>query len=446
MKRLRIGSGAGYGGDRLEPALTLMQEGQLDYIAFECLAERTIALAQKARLQDPSSGYNPLLEYRMREVLPLIRKHGVGVLTNMGAANPAAASQVVLQMARELNAGPLKVATVLGDDVLDLLEQFKDLPILETGEPLSSLKNRILSANAYLGAAPLVRALEEGADVVMTGRVADPALFLAPMIHRFGWSFSDFDRLGKGTLVGHLLECAGQICGGYFADAGRKAVPEPWNLGFPLAEVAADGSGFVTKVAGTGGRIDTSTCTEQLLYEIHDPARYLTPDCAADFSKVQFEETAQDQVAFSGAGGLAPTDSYKVSVGYRNGFTGEGQMSYSGSDCTERARLAGEIVIRRLERMGIPERDLRVELIGWNATHPVVGEDYPPMKEVRLRVCAHTENRDLATLVGREVETLYTNGPFGGGGAAQRVDEVISVASVLLPKSAVKTEVLIEKG
>lgn len=444
MKRIRIGSGAGYGGDRLDPALTLMREGHLDYIAFECLAERTIALAQKARLQDPSSGYNPLLEYRMRQVVPLIRKHGVGVLTNMGAANPVAASQAVLQIARELGAGPIRVATVFGDDVLDQLPTYWDLPILETGAPLGTLKDRVLSANAYLGAAPLVTALQEGADVVMTGRVADPALFLAPMIHRFGWSLTDYEILGKGTLVGHLLECAGQLCGGYFADTARKAVPEPWNLGFPLAEMTEDGSGYVSKVAGTGGRINTATCTEQLLYEIHNPARYLTPDCIADFSKVTFTQKGEDQVAFKGAGGLAPTDSYKVSVGYRNGFTGEGQMSYSGSDCAGRARLAGEIVTRRLEQQGIPAKDLQVELIGWNATHPRGVADFPPMPEVRLRVCAHTEDRHLAALVGREVEALYTNGPYGGGGAATRVDEVISVASVLLPKTAVKTEVLIE--
>lgn len=438
MKKIRIGSGAGYGGDRLEPALELMQRASLQYIAFECLAERTIALAQRAKQADPSKGYNSLLEYRMRKVLPLVRSKGVRVLTNMGAANPESALQRVVELAREQGLKGMRISAVLGDDVQELVRQNPHLIQLETGRPIGELADRMLSANAYLGSAPLVEALHGGADVILTGRVADPSLFLAPMVYEFGWAPDDFERLGKGTLVGHLLECAGQVCGGYYADTGRKAVAEPWNLGFPYAEVDASGNGYVSKTPATGGRVSRATCTEQLLYEIHNPASYLTPDCTADFSQVDFAETGPDRVAFSGAGGRAATDTYKVSVGYRNGYLGEGQISYGGHGCVARARLAGEIVQKRLDTLGVAAEDLRVELIGINALNPLAAATNAEPAEVRLRVAGRTAGRQQAETLAGEVEALYTNGPAGGGGAVKRVEELISVVSVLLPKSEVR--------
>lgn len=444
MKKIRIGSGAGYGGDRLEPALELMERSSLDYIAFECLAERTIALAQLEKLRDPSKGYNQLLEYRMRRVLPLARSGGVRVLTNMGAAHPEAALDRVLALAREQGLQGMRLAAVLGDDVQDLVRRNPQLPQMENGRPIGELSDRIVSANAYLGSGPLVEALEAGAEVLLTGRVADPALFLAPMIYEFGWAMDDFGQLGKGTLVGHLLECAGQVCGGYFADLLRKPVPEPWNLGFPFAEVDASGNGYISKSPGTGGLVSRATCTEQLLYEIHDPANYLTPDCTADFSQVSFAGSGPDRVDFSGAFGRPPTDTYKVSVGYRNGFLGEGQISYGGSGCVARARLAGEIVRRRLEALGIPAEDLRLDLIGLNALSPLPTEGYGEPAEVRLRVAGRTETREQAGALAGEVETLYTNGPAGGGGAAKKVEELVSVASVLLPKSKLRPTLIHE--
>lgn len=442
MKKVRIGSGAGFGGDRLDPALLLMQRASLDYIGFECLAERTIALAQREKLRDPGKGYNPLLEYRMEAVLPLARAGGIRVLTNMGAANPEAALGRVVSLARKKGLGAMRMAAVLGDDVRGLVLQNPQLVQLENGRPIGELADRILSANAYLGCKPLVEALEGGAEVIITGRVADPALFLAPMIYEFGWGMEQWDLLGKGTLVGHLLECAGQVCGGYFADPLRKPVPEPWNLGFPFAEVDASGNGFISKAPDTGGLISPATCTEQLLYEIHDPAAYLTPDCTADFANVQFHETGPDRVAFSGATGRAATDSYKVSVGYRNGFLGEGQISYGGSGCVARARLAGETVRRRIQALGIEATDLRLDLIGLNAINPLApGSEADPM-EVRLRVSARTSTQEQAEALAGEVEALYTNGPAGGGGAAKKVEELVSVVSVLLPKSQVTPTVI----
>ncbi|WP_192085454.1 acyclic terpene utilization AtuA family protein [Algoriphagus sp. Y33] len=441
MMKIRIGSGAGYGGDRLEPAIRLMEKGNLDYIGFECLAERTIAIAQEQKRVDPSKGYNNLLEYRMEQVIPLAYKNKIKVITNMGAANPEKAAEILASLARKAGARGMKIAAVIGDDVLEQVKNQDNLVILETGQPLSSIKENIVSANAYLGALPIVEALRSGADIIVTGRVADPSLFLAPMIYEFGWSMDDFRKLGKGTLIGHLLECAGQVCGGYFADPGIKDVPELWNLGFPLVEVDESGDGFVTKLPESGGLVSTATCTEQMLYEIHDPQNYFTPDCVADFSKVEFHELEKDKIAFKEGNGNQATDTYKVSVGYRNGYLGEGEISYGGANCLKRAELAIEIIKKRLE--GKELTDLRFELIGVNSINPLNSSSQlvePP--EARVRVAGKSGSAAIARQIGLEVEALYTNGPAGGGGATQHLSGQISIASVLLPKSEVQTNII----
>lgn len=440
-RKLRIGSGAGYAGDRLEPALELLRGGNLDYIGFECLAERTIALAQRERIRNPERGYNPLLEYRFEQVLPLAREKGTRILTNMGAANPDAALEITAGLAGKLGLTGMKLAAVTGDDVLEVIRDQPELPLLESGEPLSAILDRVISANAYLGSSPLVESLRAGAHVVLTGRVADPSLFLAPMIHEFGWSPEEYTKLGRGTLVGHLLECAAQVSGGYFADPGRKDVPDLWNIGFPLAEVDSGGNGVITKVAGTGGLVTTATVTEQLLYEIHDPGRYLTPDCTADFSGVVLTSEAPDRVRFDSASGNAPSDSYKVSVGYRNGYLGEGQISYGGPGCVDRARLAGRLVRKWLEGDAAEIADLDIRLIGLDSLGPDTGMQVPDPPEVRLRVSGRSDSQAIARRIGNEVEALYTNGPAGGGGAMRKVEELISVKSVLLNKSQVRPKI-----
>ena len=440
MQTLRIGSGAGYSGDRIEPALELAQKGEIQYLVFECLAERTIALAQQAKLKDSTKGYDPLLVDRMEAVLRACRDKGIKIITNMGAANPVSGAARIAEVARSLGIGELKIAAVTGDDVLESLKG-GDFSIMETGAPVSTL-DQVVSANAYLGAAPIVEALRNGADVVITGRVADPALFLAPLIHEFGWSMEDWDLLGKGTVIAHLLECAGQITGGYFADPGVKDVPGLARLGFPIAEVRADGSAVITKVSGSGGKVTAQTCKEQLLYEIHDPTRYLTPDVVADFSSVTITEIGRDRVRIDGGGGRPRTDTLKVSVGYVEGYTGEGQMSYAGPGAVQRGRLALEIVRERLKLTGVRTSELRFDLIGMDAIHGSVlstgsGEPY----EVRVRVVGRTDSVKEATRIGNEVETLYTNGPAGGGGATKSIREVVAVASVLLPRSAAIPEI-----
>lgn len=437
MKKIRIGSGAGYSGDRIEPAVELAEKGGIQYLVFECLAERTIAIAQQARMKDPAMGYDALLAARMEAVLSICRQNGVKIITNMGAANPAAGAQKIKEIARKLGITGLKIAAVIGDDVLGVV-QAADYTIEETGEKLAAIKDKLVSANAYLGVAPIVEALQNGADIVITGRVADPALFAAPLIYEFGWSTDDWDTLGQATAIGHLLECAGQITGGYFADPGYKDVPGLARLGFPLAEVGEDGSFVITKVPGSGGKVTLATCKEQLLYEIHNPGAYITPDVVADFTGVRMVQTGEDQVQITGGKGKPKTDFLKVSIGYVDSYIGEGQISYAGPGAVARGQLALDIVAERLKLTGVEFQEIRYDLIGVNALHGAkCSVDHEPY-EVRARVAGRTKNMREAVRIGNEVETLYTNGPAGGAGAWKVAREVVAMVSALVPRSLVK--------
>ena len=340
--------------------------------------------------------------------------------------------------------GGLKLAAVTGDDVLDFALQ-EDPIIVETGERLSGLKDLIVSANAYLGAEPLVEALQKGADVIITGRVADPSLFLAPLMFEFGWSPDDWHRLGQGTVVGHLLECAGQVTGGYFTDPGFKETPDLARLGFPIAEVSEDGSAVITKVEGSGGRVSPASCKEQLLYEIHDPSQYVTPDVVADFTGVTLEATGNDAVTVRGGRGRPRTESLKVCVGYRDSHIGEGQISYGGPGAMARAQLAGMIVLERLKLTGVQCDEIRIDRIGFDALYGSArpGAAGEP-REVRLRVAGRTRTMGEALRIGNEVETLYTNGPAGGGGVTKSTREVIAMLSVLIPRSLVTPAIHME--
>jgi hypothetical protein len=318
---------------------------------------------------------------------------------------------------------------------------------MEFDGTIGQLGNRLLSANAYLGAEPMVEALDADADIVITGRASDPALFLAPMIHAFGWAMDDWDLLGQGTLAGHLLECAGQITGGYFADPPYKNVPDLARLGFPIGEVGEDGGLIITKVAGSGGAVTARTCKEQLLYEVHDPTRYLQPDVTADFSQVGVEEIARDRVRVSGGRGTRRPSTLKVSIGYVDSFIGEGQISYAGPGALARGRLALEIVRERLKLTAVAASELRFELIGVDSLHgSEVSAHAKEPYEVRLRVAGRTENLREAVRIGNEVETLYTNGPAAGGGVVKSARDVVAVASVLLPREHVRPQVQFTGG
>jgi hypothetical protein len=364
----------------------------------------------------------------------------------MGAANPEAAGQAVLAVAQELGLPRLRVAVVTGDDVLGWVRAH-DVALMEYpgAARASELGERLISANAYLGAEALLPALATGADVVITGRVADPALFLAPLMHSFGWRADDWPQLGQGVLVGHLLECAAQVSGGYLADPGHLDVPDLHDVGFPLAEVQADGSAVITKLEGTGGRVDRLSCTAQLLYEIEDPARYLQPDVVADFSGVQLKELGPNRVRAAGASGQPRPDLLKATLGYRDGWIGEGQISYAGPGARERGALALEVLAHRMRLLGLGAAEQRAELIGVDALHgPGLGADRTPYDtpyEVRARLAVRCTSREQAERVGQEVEALYVNGPAAGGGVMQSVREVVAVASALVPRQAVQPRV-----
>lgn len=436
MNKIRIGSGAGYSGDRIEPAVELAEKGDIQYLVFECLAERTIAIAQQAKMKDPKAGYDALLVARMEACLPACRKNKVKIITNMGAANPAAGAERIREVAARLGIRGLKIAAVTGDDVLDVVKK-GDYLIEETAEKSSALKDKMISANAYLGAQCVVDALKNGADVVITGRVADPAIFMAPAIYEFGWDMSNWNLMGQAVVMGHLLECAGQITGGYFSDPGCKDVPGLGRLGFPFAEVRQDGVFVVTKVPGSGGMVTPATCKEQFLYEIHDPSAYITPDVVADYTGVRMTRIGKDRVQVAGGKGRPRTDTLKVSIGYVDGCIGEGQISYGGPGAVDRGKLALEIVSERLKLTGVKFDEIRYDLIGLNSLHKDnISAGHDPY-EVRVRVAGRTKTMKDAVHIGNEVETLYTNGPAGGAGAWKAAREVLAMASTLIPRSLV---------
>jgi hypothetical protein len=434
---IRIGCGAGFSGDRLEPAVILAQQGKPDYLVLECLAERTIALAQKRKRQNPALGYDPLLERRIDSLLPHLITNNVRLITNMGAANPLAAGERIIEIAQRSGI-TITVAVVTGDDVFSQLTGNETA--LETGKSLSA-SGPLISANAYLGSDAILPALATGANIVITGRVADPSLFVSPLVHEFGWSLDDADLIGQGTVIGHLLECAGQLTGGYFADpAGPKAIPNMAHLGHPFADVSADGRAIFGKVTGTGGRLSLATAKEQLLYEVMDPSRYITPDVVADFTQVSLAETGPDQVRATGGRGTIRPDTLKVSVGYDGGYIGEGEISYAGANALGRAQLAGDIIRDRLQDRFA---DLRVDYIGSTSVHRTSFGNPPAPYEIRLRVAGQATTTQLAALVGEEVEALYTNGPAGGGGARKYVHEVVGIVSTLIDRQQLTPNVTV---
>jgi hypothetical protein len=441
---LRIGAGASYAGDRVGPATLLAKHAKLDYLVYETLAERTIALAQLQRLKNPDGGYNELLDDRFYEALPHCRKNGTRVVTNMGAANPVGAAKRTAEIIRELKLGPMKVAAVLGDDVLDYCIAHRDeLSLMENGRSLASLDGKIVSANAYLGADVMVDALRKGADIVLTGRVGDCSLFLAPMIHEFGWKMDDWNLLGKGQTGADMVECGANVSGGFFADPGYKEVPDLGNLGYPYLEVSADGTIVVTKVAGTGGLINRATCTEQMLYEIHDPANYITPDVVVDFTEVTLDETGLDRVMIKGGRGKPRPAQLKVSVGILEGWIGEAMITYAGLGCVERAKLAEKVVRERLQIEGVKLQELRVDYIGLNALHSEASlprRDAP--YEVCLRFAGRTREKRDAVKLANEVETLVGKGPASSSIPSKSVREVLAIYSVLIPRDIIKHEII----
>ena len=443
---LRIGAGAGFAGDRLDPAVELINHANLNALVFELLAERTIALAQRRKRTESGPGYDERLLWRLRAVLPQAITQGTTIITNGGAADPRGAGLAVRRLAGELGLTRCRVAVVTGDEIGSRLDPAR-CTVLETGEPLSVYQDRLVSANAYLGITPLLDALAQDVDVIITGRTTDAALFLAPLVHHFGWQSDDWQRLAAGTAVGHLLECAGQLTGGYFADGVRKIVPNLAHLGFPYADVQADGTAVVTKLPTSGGRVDRATCREQLLYEVEDPSRYLTPDVVVDFRQVRLTEVGQDQVQVAGAVGHPAPAMLKASVGIDDGFIGSGALSYAGPGCVMRAQLAATVIQERWTT--IYHRDpsaLYVTFIGQNSStpwQPMLPSNGIEPPEVRLRIAVQSMDRQPSVDLAHEVEALYTNGPAGGGGVETMVKPTIGMLSVLVDREVVEPRVAV---
>ena len=437
---IRIGTGSGWWGDRIEPAAALVAGGALDYLCFETMAEATLSAAQVRARRDPGfPGYDTYLDARMRAVLPGCLAQGVKIISNQGWINPVGAAERIAALLREAGERGVKVAAVEGSVITDRVREIAG-PVLETGRSTGSLEG-IVSAEAYLGAEAIVEALQAGAAIVVTGRVADPSLFLAPMMYEFGWAADDHQRLASGSAIGHLLECGAQVTGGYFCDPPFKEVPEPWNLGFPIAEVAIDGSAVITKIAGTGGAVSLQTVREQMLYEVHDPAAYITPDVVVDFTTAKLEQVGPDRVRVSGVGGKPRTPTLKVSIGCLEGFIGEDMFFYAGPGCVQRAQLARRILEERFRVVGLQAEELRIDFLGMNAVH---GEATPPAwpepYEVAVRVAARTRSRAEAEKVGREVDGMAVSGVGHTGKRvphADRTREVVGIWSALAPREAV---------
>jgi hypothetical protein len=432
----RIGTGAGFSADRLAPAVDLAQRGNLDVMVLECLGERTVAFAHRDRMADPRRGYNPQFAQRMRALLPVCHRAGTVIVTNMGAANPRAAAERTLEIARELGMSGVKIACIEGDDVGALISPQQRL--MDEAGVVADVGRPIVGMNAYLGADAITPALDAGADVVIGGRLADPSMFLAPLMHHFGWDATDMRALGAGTLVGHLLECGMQVTGGYFADPDLKDVADLAHCGYPIAEVAADGSAVITKLSETGGCVTAATVKEQLLYEVHDPAAYLTPDVTADFSRVAVKDLGGDRVQVSNAAGRTRPDKLKVTIGFDSGVLAEAGVSYAGPGAASRGQLAADIVKTRLKDHLGNASTVRVDLIGASSLFATAGAAQAGGEDVRLHVALRTTDREHAEFMLWEVESLLCCGPAGGGGFRGVITPAVMTKSALIDRALVK--------
>jgi hypothetical protein len=439
-QRVFIGAGAGFAGDRTDAAGPVVDAlARCDgarFLMFETLAERTLALAQLERRRDSSRGYNPSLERFIAPILARCLDAGIKIVGNFGSANPHAAARRIAAIAQDLGLRPPRIAVVEGDDLMGRVTA-AELAARETGGTLLAKAGEIISANLYLGARPIAQALDQGADVVVTGRVADSALVLGPLMHAFGWRDDDWDRLAAGTLAGHLIECGAQVTGGYFADPGVKDVPNLAEVGYPIAEIDRDGGIVIGKPAGSGGRVDRQTVIEQLLYEIHDPAAYLAPDVVLDLTGVTVEEIAPDRVRVIGARGRPAPETLKATVCVDGGVLGEAEISYAGVNAAARARLAADIVLERL-RQRAPLLAIRVDVIGvvslLGSAGAVPDIAAAGSSDIRLRFAAQAATQAEVDILLDEVEALYCAGPAGGAGVRRRTTPRLASVSCLIER------------
>jgi hypothetical protein len=448
---IRIANGQGFWGDSLEAPVEQVRRGPIDYLTLDYLAEVTMSILQKQRSRDPQAGYARDFVDMIARVLPDLKERRIRVIANAGGVNPAACRDAVLEAAKRQGI-EVKVTTVSGDDIMDRLDGFLargvELRNMETGEPLSAIRAQVESANVYFGAFPVAEALARGAEIVITGRVTDTGLALAPMIHEFGWKADEWDKLSAGTIAGHTIECGAQCTGGN-SQPDWESIPNLADVGYPIIEAEPDGTFTVTKHAGTGGRVDVPTVKEQLLYEMGDPREYITPDCVADFTTIQLQQAGPDRVRFSGIHGRPATEFYKVSISYSSGYKAIGSLVYAWPDAYKKARAADRILRQRLERLGLRFETMRTEFLGANACHGIAAAEPPPeiephLAEVVLRFGVRSENRAAVERFTREIAPLALNGPpvvSGLGLGRPRVEEIVAYWPALIPKREVTPEV-----
>jgi len=445
-ERIRIAAGQGFWGDLLEAPVRQVEEGPIDYLMLDYLAEVTMSIMQKQRSRDASAGYARDFVPLIKRILPTLIAKNIRVTANAGGVNVNGCAAAIREVAHELGlAGKLRIGLVTGDDIMgridEMLARDVELRNMDTGEPLTKVRDRIQSANAYLGAWPMVEALNLGAQIVITGRATDTGLTLAPMIHEFGWASNDWNRLSAGTIAGHIIECGAQASGGN-CQFEWESIPDLANVGFPIAEASPDGTFVITKHEGTGGRINIPAIKEQLVYEMGDPHEYITPDCVADFTSIRLEAAGVNRVRVYGIGGRPATEFLKVSISYSAGYKAVGTLVYSWPDAVAKARAADKILRARLDRLGLRFDQILTEFVGANATHGgLAGEPPKDIAEVQLRVGVRADDRNSVERFTKEIAPLILTGPpsvTGFAGGRPKVEEIVAYWPALIPREEIK--------
>jgi len=448
--KIRIASGQGFWGDLIDAPMNQAIGGPVDYIMMDYLAEVTMSILQKQKLKDPKYGYARDIPALMERMLPVIKEKGIKVITNGGGVNPIACRDAIFEVAKKLNIKDLKIGVVLGDNILDdidsLVSKGIELKNMESDESVKAVKDKVLSANVYFGAAPVVECLKQGADIVITGRVTDTGLTLAPMIYEFGWDMNNFDLMAAGTVAGHILECGGQASGGNFC-GDWKSIPDLARIGFPIAEAYPNGEVIITKHENTGGRVSVDTVSEQLVYEIGDPKDYITPDCVADFTSIHLEDVGENRVRVYNVKGKPATPFYKVSVSYYDGYSASGSLTYSWPEALEKAEAADKILRTRLDDLGLQFDEVRSEFQGYNACHGPIARKIDDINEVVLRFSVRSHDKSSVERFGKELAPLILTGPpgvTGFAGGRPKPSDVVAYWPALIPKTEVSPEVVVE--
>ncbi|HEV7645730.1 MAG TPA: acyclic terpene utilization AtuA family protein [Pyrinomonadaceae bacterium] len=447
-QKVRVAGGQGFWGDLLTAPVDQVRLGQTDYLMLDYLAEVTMSIMQKQRARDPKAGYARDFVSLMREILPDCVSKDIKVLSNAGGVNVEGCAEALAETAKELNLPGVKIGIVTGDDIMPRLDEFLDKGVainnMETGEPLSAIRDKVQSANVYLGAAPLVEALGKGAQIVVGGRLTDTGLTLAPLMHEFGWAFDDWDKVAAGTIAGHIIECGAQCSGGN-CQFDWQSIPDMANIGFPIVEASPNGEFIVTKHPGTGGRINIPSVKEQLLYEMGDPKSYITPDVVADFSSIHLADDGENRVKVFGIKGNPSTEFYKVSIAYSFGWKAVGTLVYSWPDAYEKAQAADKILRSRLEKLGLKFDVILTEFVGASATHgKLAGEPSKDLPEVQLRFGVRGPDKAAVERFTKELAPLILTGPpgvTGFAGGRPKVEEIMAYFPALIPKTLIETKV-----